>query len=112
MDKTLLNHLTNRLKKRLKEAQNTSFYEYVSSFNTYDNSIWRPIKTASKPPQENPPIRKQTPTPGPWVRSNQEKADLFADYLVEVFRPNDATTDQEISDFLANNLETEESIGC
>ena len=69
-------------------------------------------KTASKPPQENPPIRKQTPTPGPWLRSKQEKADLFAERLAEVFTPNDATTDQEISDFLANNLETEESIGC
>jgi len=89
MDKTLLNQLTNRLKKRLKEAQNTSFYEYVSSLNRYENSIWRPIKTASKPRQENPPISTQTPTPGPWARSNQEIADLFAEHLAEVFTPND-----------------------
>jgi len=34
---------------------------------------------------------------------------LFAEHLAEVFTPNDATTDQEISDFLANNLGTEES---
>jgi hypothetical protein len=64
---------------------------------------------SSKPPQEDPPIRKQTPTPGPWARNNQEKADLFAEHLADVFTPNDATIDQEISDFLANNLEMEES---
>jgi len=109
MDKTLFNRLTNRLKKTLKEAQNTSFYEYMSGLNRYDNSIWRPIKTSSKPPQEYPPIRKQSPTPGPWARSNQEKADLFAEHLADVFTPN-ATIDQEISDFLANNLATEENI--
>jgi hypothetical protein len=72
MDKTLFNQLTNRLKKKLKKAQNTSFYEYVSSLNRYDNSIWRPIKTSSKPFQENLPICKQTPTPGTWARSNRE----------------------------------------
>jgi len=84
VDKTLLNRVTNRLKKKLKEAQNTSFYEYVSSLNRYDNSFWRTIKTASKPPQENPPIRKQTPTPGPWARSSEEEADLFTEHLAEV----------------------------
>ena len=72
----------------------------------YGNSIWRPITTSSKPPQEDPPIRKQTPTPRPWVRSNQEKADLFTEHLADVFTPNDATIDQEISDFLTNNLLT------
>jgi hypothetical protein len=39
MDKTLFNQLTNKLKKKLKEAHNTSFSEYVSSLNRYDNSI-------------------------------------------------------------------------
>ena len=51
-DKTLFNQLTNRLKKTLKEAQNTSFYEYVSSLNRYDNSIWRPIKNLQTHPKK------------------------------------------------------------
>jgi hypothetical protein len=106
MDKTLFNQLTNKLKKKLKEAQNASFHAYVSSLNKYDNSVWKPIKTSSKPPHENPPIRKQTPTPGPWARSNQEKAALFAEYLAEVFTPNDDTIDQAVSDYLTNNLES------
>jgi hypothetical protein len=78
----------------------------VTSLNRYDNTIWSPIKSTSKTLQANPPIRKQTPTPGPWARSNKEKADLFAEHLADVFTPNDATIDQEISDYLANNLET------
>jgi len=35
---------------------------------------------------------------------------LFAERLADVFTPNDATIDQEVSDFLANNLEMEECI--
>jgi len=34
---------------------------------------------------------------------------LFAEHLADVFTSNNATIDQEISDFLANYLETEES---
>jgi hypothetical protein len=68
------------------------------------------MKSTSKRLQANPPIRKQTPTPGPWARSNKVKADLFAEHLADVFTLNDATIDQEISDYLANNLETEGKI--
>ena len=50
LDKTLFNQLSNRLKKKLKEAHNTSFFNYVSSLTRYDNSVWRPIKTSTKPP--------------------------------------------------------------
>jgi hypothetical protein len=78
----------------------------VTSLNRYDNTIWSPIKFTSKPLQANPPIRKQAPTPGPWPRSNREKADLFAEHLADVFTPSVATIDQEILDCLANNLET------
>jgi hypothetical protein len=87
---------------------NNSTYTQLHSnlFDTYNYTI----KTSSKPPQENSPSRKQTPTPGPWALSNQEKADLFAEHLADVFTPNDATIDQAVSDYLAKNLETEASI--
>jgi len=105
LDKTLFNQLSNRLKKKLKEAQNTSFFfNYVSSLTRYDNSVWRPIKTTTKPPQENPPTRKHTPSQGPWARSNQEKADLFAEYLVDVFTSNDDTIDRAVSEYLNTDL--------
>jgi hypothetical protein len=56
----------------------------------------------------NPPIRKQTPTPGPWARSNKEKTDLFAEHLAAVFTPNVNIHNQEITDFLDNAQEMDE----
>jgi hypothetical protein len=56
----------------------------------------------------NRPIRKQSPTPGPWERSNKEKANLFAEHLAEAFTPNDIIHNQEIIDFLQHDQVTEE----
>jgi hypothetical protein len=56
----------------------------------------------------NPPIRKQSLTPGPWARSNREKSNLFAEHLAEVFTPNDNIYNQEIIDFLQHDQVTEE----
>jgi hypothetical protein len=107
-DKTTYNQQTNRLKKKLKEAQNDSFYDYVTNLSRHDNSIWRPIKSTSKQLPANPPIRKQSPTLGPWARNNKEKANLFAEHLAEVFTPNDNINNQEIIDFLQHDQVTEE----
>jgi hypothetical protein len=56
----------------------------------------------------NPPIRKQSPTPASWARSNREKANLFAEHLAEVFTLNDNIRNQEIIDFLQHGQVTEE----
>ena len=82
----------------------------MSSLTQYDNSTWRPIKTSTKPPQENPPVRKHTPSPGPWASSNQEKADLFAECLVDVFTPNDDTIDRAVSEYIDTDLATTSNI--
>jgi hypothetical protein len=34
------------------------------------------------------PLRKYSTPPGPWAKSDQEKADLFAEHLSEVFSPH------------------------
>lgn len=103
-DKTTYNRLTNQLKSKLKATQDKSFQDYIHNLNRYDNSIWRSVKATAKPTQTNPPIRKNDPTPGPWARSNQEKADLFAEHLAEVFSPHNAEPNQEIYDYLNTNL--------
>jgi hypothetical protein len=56
----------------------------------------------------NPPIRKQSPSPGPWARSNKEEANLFAEHLAEVFTHNDNIHNQEIIHFLQHDQVTEE----
>jgi hypothetical protein len=55
----------------------------------------------------NPPVIKQTPTPGPWARSNK-KANLFPEHLAEVFTPSDNINNQEIIDFIEHDQVTEE----
>jgi hypothetical protein len=103
-DKTIYNRLRNKLRSKLKELQTNSFNDYISKLNRYDNSLWRPVKSALKPQLSIPPIRTQSPTPGPWARSNKEKADLFAYHLAEVFTPNDDLQDQQITNYLLANL--------
>jgi hypothetical protein len=44
----------------------------------------------------NPPIRKNSNPPGPWAKSDEEKAALFARHLSEVFSPHDDTFDIEV----------------
>lgn len=61
--KAAYNHQTNRLKTKLNETKKASFYDCL---HRHDNC--QPIKTASKPLQVSPRIRKQTPTLRPWAR--------------------------------------------
>jgi hypothetical protein len=67
---------------------NESFKQYVSNQKTDDNSIWKPIKNRRKPTSTSPPIRKYSTPPGLWEKSNEEKADFFAEHLSEVFSDN------------------------
>lgn len=54
-DKMTYNRLSNNLKSKLRAMRTNSFENYVSTLNRYDNSIWKPIKTARKPVSTNPP---------------------------------------------------------
>jgi len=50
-----------------------------------------------------PPIRKYSIPPGPWAKSDKEKADLFAEHLSEVFSPNNNDQDQDVERELATH---------
>jgi hypothetical protein len=49
IDKTAYNRLSNNLKSKLRAMKTNSFETYVSNLNRYDNSLWKPLKTARKP---------------------------------------------------------------
>lgn len=68
----------------------TRFSEYNSNLNRCDNSIYRPIKFATKP--------IESPNKGLRARSDKEKADLVDTYLAEVFTSQDNIHDQEVLD--------------
>jgi hypothetical protein len=95
-DKTEYNHISNRLKSKIKEAKDKYFSDYISSLSRYDNTIWEPIKHLRKPTIPIPPIRNETEPLTPWARSDKEKAAMFSDYLATVFTPHDENIDHEI----------------
>ena len=58
----------------------------------------------------NSPIRFNTTPPGPWAKSDKDKADLFANYLSEVFTPYDQAPDQDIEQELAKPVQPPEHL--
>jgi len=78
VDKTLYNRLINNLKTKINAVKQETYQHYLSQLSTTDNSIWKLAKNGKSPQTTNLPIR--TPK-GEWARSDQEKAELFAQHL-------------------------------
>jgi hypothetical protein len=89
---------------------NATFTAYIASLKREDQTIWRPIKSRKRPQTPHPPIRTNTRPPGPWAKSDSEKAILFASQLAEVYKPHDDTPDPEILRKLANHAQNSEKL--
>jgi hypothetical protein len=90
--------------------RNASFTNYISNLKRDDNSIWKPIKNRKTPQTSFPPIRKYSIPPGPWAKSDKEKADLFAEHLSEVFTPHNNDLDQDVEQDLATHIQPPEHV--
>lgn len=93
-DKTKLNKAILELKESLKIADENTLQTKLmtlSATRSTDYSLWKFTKNYNRPQEIKPPIRDRE---NKWARTNQEKADLFAVHLAEVFTPN-AATDEE-----------------
>ena len=89
-------------------AQSPMFF--FRHYSTDDNSIWKPVRNKRRPQTPNPPIRPNTTPLGPWAKSDKVKADLFANYLSEVFTPYDQALDQDIEQELAKPIQPPEHL--
>jgi len=87
-----------------------SFTNYISNLKRDDNSIWKPIKKQEKPQTSFPPIRKYSTPPGPWTKSDKEKADIFAEHLSEVFIPHSNDLNQDVERDLATDIQPPEHL--
>jgi len=86
-DKANFNRATKDLKKALileKEEGLQSYLQRLSPTKDTNYSLWQATKKLKQPTTPQPPIRQGK---GPWARSNEEKAHLFAKHLREVFTP-------------------------
>jgi len=106
----IFNQASNKLKSALHEMRNAFFTTYVSNLKRDDNSTWKPIKNKKKPQTSLPPIRKYSIPPGPWAKSDKEKADLFAEHLSEVFSPHNSDQDQDVERDLAKHTQPPENL--
>ena len=86
--KNKLNNLTQRLRRELNEIRNDTVNSYLRSL-TYDKStdysLWKATKKLKNPITQIPPIRT---TIGTFARSDECKADAFAEFLENIFQPN------------------------
>jgi hypothetical protein len=87
-DRRTFNNASNKLKAALHTLRNENFMTYISSLTNLDHSVWNPIKSRRKPCQQVPPIRKNTTPPGPWAKRDDEKVQLFTNYVAEVYTPH------------------------
>jgi len=107
-DRRLFNNANSKLRSSLHELSNAAFTAYIASLKHEDQTIWRPIKSRKKPRTPLPPIRSNRRPPGPWAKSDTEKANFFANRLAEVYKPHDDTPDPEILRKIANQAQQTE----
>jgi hypothetical protein len=94
-NKKILNKLCIKIKSFIKELKNESINRYLQNLTAQKDteySLWKATKGIKRPKIQAPPIKNDN---GTWARSAKQKADLFAAYLEETFRPLPKQTDEE-----------------
>lgn len=90
-DKTLLNNLTKRLKRKIKQNEDERLNTYLvqlTNDESTDFSLWKATRKLKRPIVQIPPIRNSD---GKWAITNEQKAFRFAQYLEDTFQPNESS---------------------
>lgn len=96
-DKTSLNNLSQQLKREIQKCKNESFSTYMKGLSAEkktEYSLWRATKKLKRPALQVPPIRSGE---GRWAKSDEHKAELFADHLEQTFKPNEQYTRESVN---------------
>lgn len=83
-----LNHKIRELRSILDQDRNAGFKAYLEGLDATaatDYSLWKATRKIKRPTVTSAPLRKTDST---WARSEQEKADTFAEHLSNVFQPH------------------------
>lgn len=105
-DKRRLNTLSQQLKKEIRENKNDTFNDFLRELSDdkyTDYSLWRVTKNLKRPKTQASPIRKED---GTWARENEQKAELFAEHLANIFQPYLRQTAEENIPVTNNEDET------
>lgn len=107
-DKKALNKAAGELKALILETNNAAlgiYLEGLSPTKSTDYSLWKACNNYNRPNHHKPPLRTQN---GNWAKTAQDKANLFANHLNQVFTPNEAwpnTNELEIDSILDQDLQ-------
>lgn len=87
IDKTYFNQAIKKLKESMAAERDNEMQHYLQNLTpteATDYSLWKATRKIKKIQEAQNPIRKNN---GAWARSDEEKANLFANHLAEVFTP-------------------------
>ncbi|KAL4126393.1 hypothetical protein QTP88_010615 [Uroleucon formosanum] len=84
-DKSNYNMLAQKLKRTLANYRNKSYTNHLESLTTKDGSLWKATKQLLR--IRNPPAILHNVN-GNWVHSDEDKANIFANHLVDSFQPH------------------------
>jgi hypothetical protein len=104
-DKTRLNNLSLQLKREIQEVKNESINTYLKELTNEKEtcySLWNVTKRMKRPVVHTPPTRKEDAS---WAKDDEQKAELFADYLEQIFKPNEQQCRNEDQMFLSEENE-------
>jgi hypothetical protein len=86
-DKQIYNRLAKELKQLLLNIKNSTVQHYIAGLTPTDEtnySLWKATRKLKRPQHHIPPIRKPNNT---WARTEEQKAETFAEHLETVFSP-------------------------
>lgn len=92
-DKTNFNRLAKKVKEVIKLHNDNSFQQYLGSLSPTEEtnySLWKAARRVRRPTAVNTPLILAS---GERVSDEQNKANLFAEFLQDIFKPNDIVSD-------------------
>lgn len=108
--KKLLNFKIVELKRILEQDRNAEFQVYLESLDATaatDYSLWKATKKIKRPITVSSPLRKPDSS---WARSDQEKANTFAEHLTSVFQPHPYEGPPEHKKMVLQHLKATDSV--
>ena len=92
-DKRIVNRLSQILKRKILILKSKSWKCYINGLSATRESnywLWKATKSVKKSIKHVPPIMKPD---GTWAKDSKNKAEVFADHLENIFKPNEINSD-------------------
>ncbi|KAL1130676.1 hypothetical protein AAG570_011918 [Ranatra chinensis] len=103
-DRQHYERLAQELRAELSLFRSDTYNSYIASLCTHNRSLWDSTKRLLRSHSAPSPLRRPD---GSWARSDEDKAQLFANHLCSIFQPfpeSDPTHTYQVHEFLNSPL--------